>query len=167
LYDCFVVDPRVTIALVVIGFRHYSTAMRPEAEDLVRYLRDFQQRFNFTVKFNTTIRNVRSPRPKLKNLFETLMPADKDAEAAARKKKLKKPKRVHVDPGLAKMRKKWEEAMERQRIWEETGVMESEEGTWEKLENGDVRFNNKEGGAMIIHKDDGEAEKRAALLTLQ
>lgn len=42
-----------------LAFKHYSQRYFPSADDLVRYLADFAQRFDLDVKYNTTVANIR------------------------------------------------------------------------------------------------------------
>lgn len=40
-------------------FRYYSKEMFPKADDLVRYLNDYKERFGLHVQYNTDVRNIR------------------------------------------------------------------------------------------------------------
>jgi thioredoxin reductase len=42
-----------------MAFKNYSQRYFPSADDLVRYLGDFAQRFDLDVKYNTTVANIR------------------------------------------------------------------------------------------------------------
>ena len=46
-------------ARLPLSFRHYSKDLLPQADHMVTYLRDYQQRLGIDVVFNTDIRNLR------------------------------------------------------------------------------------------------------------
>ena len=60
LHKGFYCDPVLCVQINVCYCREYSKEMLPHADQLLKYLHDYQQKLGIKIQFNTEISNIRN-----------------------------------------------------------------------------------------------------------